>query len=76
MTSRERSPRWQLSGNTGEVWHLWNLTYGANTDSGDAGFIMNRGERGFEAFTRGDAPRSLGLFDSLDGAAGALKSIY
>jgi hypothetical protein len=64
-----------LEGNTGQLWHLWYRKYGAHTDSGDAGFIMKRDD-GFEAFTRGDMPQSIGTFATLEAAAANLENRF
>lgn len=59
---------------SGELWTVWNKRYG-RTDSGDMGFItLERGR--YVAHSRGDIPRQLGIFDTLEGAVGALHAAY
>ena len=59
---------------SGELWTVWNKRYG-RTDSGDMGFIaLENGQ--YVAHGRGDIPRQLGMFDTLEGAVGALRAAY
>ncbi|SMH45389.1 hypothetical protein SAMN06295885_2530 [Rathayibacter oskolensis] len=70
----EATPDVVLLGN-GPYWEVRNQVYGIASDSSDMGFIRQVDE-GFEAFSRGDMPQSVGVFSSLEAAKLALLARY
>jgi hypothetical protein len=59
----------------GTMWFLWNLEYGVDTDSGDAGFITQTAE-GFIPNSRGDIPVAQATCATLDDAVAVLRRLY